>query len=227
MDTWVIGLIALCAVGVAVILFGALHDRRKNKARAAAMLAPPQRDIPSFTPENRAPQYLSELMARRPPASPAEALSARERTSIAATLQAETTTSIEVGYASKDFVTDRESGWAVLDAPRILVCAEVPGSIRELITVLEKVALTGTPLVIAAPSLSRSVLETLEVNVIQQRMRVLAVSTTDPAMIDSIAARTGARLVSRIDLQASYVTDAHLGRCGRWVADASTSWIVD
>ena len=39
MDSWLIGLIAVCVVGVAAILFGAIHDRRKNKARAEAMLA--------------------------------------------------------------------------------------------------------------------------------------------------------------------------------------------
>ncbi len=226
MDTWLIGLIALCVVGVAVITYGALHDRRNNRRREAEMLSAPTRDIPQFSPAETRPQYLSELMARRTPsgAETPTGLTAVERATIVEQ-QADAAT-IGVGYASADFVTDPPSGWAVLDHPRVLVCAETPGSIRELIGVIEKVALAGVPLIIAAPSLPKDVLGTLEVNRIQRRMQVLALTSADPGVIDEVVTATGAHLVSRIDLQASYVTDADLGRCERWVSDRKRSWVL-
>ncbi|HKN43267.1 MAG TPA: hypothetical protein VJW23_05040, partial [Propionibacteriaceae bacterium] len=67
MDPWSIGLIALIVVGLAAIIFGALWDRRRNKRRAAEMLAPPARSIPRFKPDAPAPHYLSDLQARRKP----------------------------------------------------------------------------------------------------------------------------------------------------------------
>lgn len=228
MDTWLIGLIAVCVVGLAVITYGALHDRRTNRRRETAMLSAPTRDIPQFSPAETRPQYLSELMARRPPNGPGSTgvggLTAADRAVIAE--QQASATAIGVGYASADFVTDPTSGWAVLDHPRVLVCAESPGSIRELIGVLEKVALAGVPLIVAAPSLPKEVLGTLEVNRIQRRMQVLVLTSADPGAIDEVATATGAHLVSRIDLQANYVTDADLGRCERWVSDRAHSWAL-
>lgn len=225
MDTWLIGLIALCVVGVAVITYGALHDRANNRRREAEMLSAPTRDIPQFTPAAARPQYLSELMARRSPTGTATAgLNPADR--LAITEQQAAATTIGVGYASADFVTDPTSGWAVLDHPRVLACAEAPGSVRELIGVLEKVALAGVPLIIAAPSLPADVLGTLEVNQIQGRMQVLVVTSADPHVIDEVVTATHAHLVSRIDLQASYVTDADLGRCARWVSDRRRSWVI-
>ena len=67
MEPWIIGLIALVVVGLGVIVYGALHDRARNRRRAAEMLAPPPRMIPQFKADSPAPHYLSELQARRPP----------------------------------------------------------------------------------------------------------------------------------------------------------------
>ena len=67
MEPWIIGLIALVAVGLGVIIYGALHDRARNRRRAAEMLAPPPRTIPHFRTDSPAPHYLSDLQARRAP----------------------------------------------------------------------------------------------------------------------------------------------------------------
>ena len=66
-DPWSIGLIVLIIAGLAAIILGALWDRRRNKQRAAEMLAPPARTIPQFHPDAPAPHYLSDLQARRRP----------------------------------------------------------------------------------------------------------------------------------------------------------------
>ena len=63
MDAWSIGLIVLIIAGLGAIIFGALWDRRRNKRRAAEMLAPPARSIPQFHPDSPAPHYLSDLQA--------------------------------------------------------------------------------------------------------------------------------------------------------------------
>src|SRR6188472_4327199 len=116
MDPWSIGLVALIVAGLAAIIFGALWDRRRNKKRAAEMLAPPARVIPHFTPDAPAPHYLSDLQARRRPQNAAHSeLSAAERESISQQLGDPHTVTIEVGYASRDFITDTATGWTVLE----------------------------------------------------------------------------------------------------------------
>ena len=112
MEPWIIGLIALVAVGLGVIVFGALHDRARNRRRAAEMLAPPPRTIPQFKADSPAPHYLSDLQARRPPpdAEPTD-LTPSQRAAITAQLSDPATITIRAGYASKDFATDRSSGW--------------------------------------------------------------------------------------------------------------------
>ena len=180
MEPWIIGLIALVAVGLGVIVFGALHDRARNRRRAAEMLAPPQRTIPHFRPDSPAPHYLSELQARRPPpeAEPTD-LTAAQREVITAQLSDPTTITIRAGYASKDFATDRSSGWAVLESPRVLVCADPVTSMRELLTVLEKLIISNTPVVLIAPAIVDEVRATLEVNKIRQLIQVVAVTAPE------------------------------------------------
>ena len=226
MDPWTVGLVALIVVGLGVILYGALSDRAKNRRRAEEMLSPPKREIPRFSPETPAPHYLSELQARRRPAeeSPAD-LTAGERAEIQRQLSDPDTVSVAAGYVSADFVTDRTAGWAVLDQPRVLVCGEGVQTVRELLTVLERLILSRTPVVVVAPGFAPEVRATLEVNAIQRRMGVIAVvAGTDQR--DRIATATGASVMSRADLQASYVPVEQLGRCSRWVSDTRTSYLI-
>lgn len=227
MDPWLIGLIMICVIGVAVIGYGALNDRAKNKRRAAEMMAPPNRSIPQFKPDAAAPHYLSDLQARRPPeeAEPTD-LSQSEREAISQQIKEESTVKIDVGYANRTFVTDPTSSWAVLDQPMILVCAEPVDTIRELISVLEKLILSKTGLIVVAPALGGEVLGTLEVNKIRQTMPLLAVISPDLAQLDKIATSTGASILERTDLQASYVTPEQLGRCERWVSDNKRSFVI-
>ena len=73
MEPWIIGVIAVLVIGVAVIVFGAVNDRAKNRRRTAEMLAPPDRAIPQLSPTAAGPDYVSDLQARRartePPAA--------------------------------------------------------------------------------------------------------------------------------------------------------------
>lgn len=223
-EPWTLGLVAVIVVGLAVILYGALSDRAKNRRAAEEMLTPPKRTIPQFSPDAPAPQYLSDLQARRPPVQPMPAeLSPVERAALANQLRDPSTVTINAGWLSRDFVTDPGTGQAVLDAPMVLACLDPVESTRELLGVLERASLSGTALVVVAPSFSDEVRGTLEVNHIRQTLRVLAVAVADVA---PVAAATGAQPRDRSDLQSGYVWPEHLGGCGRWVSTSKASYVL-
>jgi hypothetical protein len=225
-DLWQVGLIALIVIGFGLIVFGALWDRARNQRRAREMLSPPPRVIPQFRPDAPAPHYLSDLQARRRPTSAAaKALTAEERQKINQQIADAQTVTVGTGYTSRDFVTDPTSGWAVLDHPSVLACADPVESIRELLPVLERLIMTGTPLVVLAPKLSPEVQSTLEVNAIQQTMRLLAV-TPNTADLKSLAVACAAEPVIRADRQAGYFPPDQLGHCERWVSTAKASHVI-
>ena len=226
MDPWSIGLIALIVVGLASIIFGALWDRRRNKRRVAEMLAPPPRQIPHFKPDAPAPHYLSDLQARRRPekAEPTE-LNEAERKSLAQQLADPQTVTVKAGYASRDFITDSSSSWAVLEHPAVLVCGDSVETFRELLGPLEKLILSRTPLVIVAPAIAPEVLSTLEVNTIRRTMRLLAV-ICDDAGLSATAAASQAKIIDRSDRQSGYLAPDQLGHCERWVSTATSSHLV-
>ncbi|CAA9414544.1 MAG: hypothetical protein AVDCRST_MAG75-3007 [uncultured Propionibacteriaceae bacterium] len=227
MDLWTLGLIAVMVIGIALIVFGAVSDRRKNARAAQEILSVPRRTIPHFRPDAEPPHYLSELQARRAPAEPATTLTADERSTVTNEIKAPTTTTVTVGYASRDFVTDPTSSWAVQAAPRVLVCTDTIRTIRELLPVLEKLIMSRTPLVVVAPAIAPDVLATLEVNHIRGLVKLLAMVGADHAQLDAIARRTGATLLSRADLQSGYLPAGYLGQIGRWVSDSNASYLID
>jgi hypothetical protein len=226
-DAWTLGLVVLVVVGLGVIVFGALWDRARNRRRAEEMLAPPERVIPHFRPDTPAPQYLSELQARRAPATAAApALSTGERAELGRRLEDGGSVTIGTGYASSDFVTDPTSGWAVLDEPVVLVCADPVASIRELLGVLERMVLSQTPLVVVAPDLAPEVIATLEVNRIQRRLALVVVVAPDDGERAVVARACGATPTDRSDRQAGYLPPSVLGRCARWVSTVRTSHVL-
>lgn len=240
MDWWVTGLIALCLAGVAVIGYGALRDRHKRQQRLAQLVNPPARFIPQLPADAESPTYLTRAQAHRNPPNPTPGAAGNDADTGDATaphglvdpgqlgrqLSAPGIRQVAVGYASADFVTDSAAGRAILDHPRILVSAEPIMAIRELIGPLEHMITDQSPIVIAAPAMDPEVLDTLQVNWIQRRLRVLVVLTRDPAPIDTICTTTGARLIGRFDLQSGYLADSDLGHCARWVSDSHTSYVM-
>ena len=227
MDPWTIGLTVVIILGFAAIVYGALSDRRKNRRAAAEMLAPPKRDIPRFRPDAEPPHYLSDLQARRPPADagPSE-LTKTERHQIERQLDRPSVTKINSGYASKDFVTDHGSSWAVVDHPSILLCEDPVDSMRELLPILEKLILTKTPLVIIAPHLEPEVVRTLEVNKIQGTMKLLAVHKVSGTELASLATSCGAVPLDRTARRSGYAGLDQLGKCDRWVSSRDASYVI-
>jgi hypothetical protein len=226
MDPWSIGLIMLVVAGAAAIIFGALWDRRGNKRRAVELLAPPPRRIPHFKPDAPAPHYLSDLQARRRPEDAETTdLGEADRESVTRQLADPHTVTVHAGYASKDFITDASSSWAVLEHPAVLVCGDSIETFRELLSSLEKLILSRTPLVVIAPAIAPDVLATLEVNTIRQTMRLLAV-ICDQADLGTIAAACRAVIIDRSDRQSGYLAPDQLGHCERWVSTARSSHLI-
>ena len=227
MDPWSVGLTVLVVVGLVAVVFGALWDGARNRRRAAEILAPPERVIPHFRPDAPAPHYLSELQARRAPGTAvASGLDADTRAEVRRQLDAGAGTAIAAGWASADFVTDPETGWAVLEDPVVLVCADEVESLRELLGLLERVLMSRTPLVVVAPSLAPEVQATLEVNRIRGLLAVVAVLVPDAAERDALARECGAQPSERTDRQAGYLPSSVLGRCQRWVSTDRRSLAV-
>ena len=227
MEGWTIGVVVVLVLGLAAILYGALSDRAKTNRARREILSPPDRTIPRFSPDTVPPRYLSELQARRPPSdATATALEETRRAEVRRLLSVPSTTKVPAGLASRVFVTDPPTGWAVLDGPAVVVCADPVTSFRELLPVVERELLSRAPLVLAVPEISGEALATLEVNHIQQLLHVAVVTSKDADLLRRIADTVGARPVDHSDLQAGYVTDAHLGWCSTWVSDRGHSWII-
>ncbi len=226
MESWILVLVLILVIGIAVIAYGSISDRRRHQRAVAAIKSPPKRDIPRFAPDAPAPHYLTDLEAHRPPeAAPSTALSADDRAKLKAQLDDGATTTIDARRASDFFITDKAGGWSVLDRPRVLVCTDPIRSVRELLGILERMIAGRRPLVIMAPEFAEDVRKTLEVNQVRHLLKVLAVIGDEKARDAAITA-TGATAISTGDLQAGYLPDDHLGDCARWVAESRRSFVI-
>lgn len=222
MDWW--GITLILVAGIAVVVYGYLNDRRKTRERDAAMAAPPNRDIPRFTPTAEPPQYLSELEARtRPSGLPASGLSEQRRAELKAALDA--APSIRAGIPDDRFGTDAESGWAVASDPMVALCSESVTTIRELLPLLEKAQRAGRPLVLAAPSFSDDAIDTLAANTVRDKVRCIPVAVTADQSAQ-LTEYTLAAPLSRADLQAGWAPDESLGTTTTWVSSRNRSWVV-
>ena len=221
---WVIGIVVVLIVGVAVIVFGSLRDSELNQRREQKMLGQPDRAIPGYDRAAHAPGYVTAQQAHRPPGGARPSLPTDIRADVTAAIA--DTAPLALGYASKDFVNDTETGWAVLAEPLVLVCAEPVVAVRELLPLIDLARRSGAAMVVLAPTISGVVLETLAVNRIQQLLGVVAVQTESLEIQFAVAEQTRAAVVDRGDLQAGYLPPDRVGRCSYWVSGAKQTWIV-
>ena len=222
MDWWGIALILV--VGLAVVVYGYLDDRRRTRERDAAMAAPPKRDIPRFEPTSEPPQYLSELEARtRPSGLPGTGLTDQQRSDLKTSVDAAAT--IRAGIPDDRFITDAASGWAVASDPVVALCGEPVLTVRELLPVVERAQRAGRPLVVAAPEFSTEVIDTLAANTVRGKEQCIPVVVTADQSAQ-ITEHTLATALQHSDLQAGWVPEAALGTVETWVSDRNRSWMV-
>lgn len=137
------------------------------------------------------------------------------------------------GFISPHFVTDPESGEAVLDDPYILITTSKISSIEELLPLLEKVLQTSKPLLIVAEDVDGQALSTLVVNSIRKTVKVAAVKAPGfgdrrKAMLQDLAVLTGGELIApELGYKLDGVTLEQLGQARRAVITKDTTTIVD
>lgn len=105
------------------------------------------------------------------------------------------------GYISPYFINDTTKASCNLENPLILICGKKITNLQELLPVLEKVAKTGSPLLIIAEDIDSAVLATLVLNVMRGSLKLCAVKAPSfgdyrKEMLQDIAALTGGIVIS-------------------------------
>lgn len=108
---------------------------------------------------------------------------------------------IDRGYISPYFVTDAERMICDLENPYILITDKKIGSIQDIVSVLERVAREGRPLLIIAEDIEGEALATLVVNRLRGVLNVAAIKAPGfgerrKAMLQDIAVLTGGQMIS-------------------------------
>jgi len=137
------------------------------------------------------------------------------------------------GFVSPHFITDPESGEAVLENAKILLVREKVSALADLLPLLEKVLEVQTPLLIIAEDVEGEALSTLAVNALRKTIKVVAVKAPyfgdrRKAFMQDLAIVTGAEVVSaEVGLKLSEVGTDVLGTARRVVVDKDTTTVVD
>ena len=105
------------------------------------------------------------------------------------------------GYISPYFVTNSEKMQAELQTPFILIYDKKISAMKDILSILEKVAQTGRPLMIIAEDLDGEALATLVVNKLRGTIKVAAVKAPGfgdrrKEMLTDLAALTGGTVIS-------------------------------
>jgi len=137
------------------------------------------------------------------------------------------------GYLSPYFVTNAENMNAVLEDAMILIHDKKISAMKDLISILEKVAQMGKPLLIIAEDVEGEALATLVVNKIRGTLNVVAVKAPGfgdrrKAMLEDIAILTGGKVISEemgMKLENADLKD--LGRAKRVTVDKENTTIVE
>jgi len=139
---------------------------------------------------------------------------------------------IDRGYISPYFVTDSERQIVEFENPKLLITDKKVNLIQDLVPVLERVARTGSPLLIIAEDVEGEALATLVVNKLRGVLNVAAIKAPSfgdrrKAMLQDIAVLTGARVVSEdMGLSLDSVTLDMLGTARKVTISKDTTTIV-
>lgn len=213
-------IVGAAALGALALTLAFLSDRRARTRREQESL-PPDRRVPGLVAPV-SPSYLSAEAANTPPAgAPDQSLPAAERERLRA---GRSTPQLASGWADPRFVTDPESGWAVLHDALVVVVAEV-GSVRELLPLVEKAAAADRPLVVVTGAMDADTLDTVAVNVVQRTRRALVVKHP-PEELRAAALELGVDVVERSSLQAGWCPPAFFCPVTVWVSSRAGSWFV-
>jgi len=137
------------------------------------------------------------------------------------------------GYLSPYFVTDPEAMETVLENPKILIHDKKISAMKDLLPILEKVAQTGSPILVIAEDLEGEALATLVVNKLRGTLKVAAVKAPGfgdrrKAMLEDIATLTAGTVISEEQgYKLENVTISYLGKAKKVVIDKDNTTIVE
>ena len=137
------------------------------------------------------------------------------------------------GFISPYFLTSPESMAAELEDVKILLHEKKISNVRELVPVLEKVASSGSPILIIAEDVEGEALAALVVNKLRGVLKCAAVKAPGfgdrrKAMMEDIAILTGGKLISEdLGLKLESVTLEDLGTAKRVTIDKDNTTIVE
>lgn len=122
------------------------------------------------------------------------------------------------GYISPYFVTDTEKMEAVYENPFILIHDKKISVMKDMVSILEKVAQSGRPLLIVAEDVETEALATLVVNKLRGGLKVVAVKAPGfgdrrKEMLEDIAVLTGGTVIS--EEKGYKLEDTSLDQLGR------------
>jgi len=137
------------------------------------------------------------------------------------------------GYLSPYFVTDAEAMEASLENPMILIHDKKISAMKDLLPILEKVAQTGSPIVVIAEDVEGEALATLVVNKLRGTLKVCAVKAPGfgdrrKAMLEDVAVLTGGTVISEEQgYKLENATLGYLGRAKKVTIDKDNTTIVE
>ncbi|MPY86834.1 MAG: chaperonin GroEL [Luteitalea sp.] len=137
------------------------------------------------------------------------------------------------GYLSPYLVTDPERMEVVLEDPHILIHEKKISSLKDLLPVLERVAQSGTPLLIIAEDVEGEALATLVVNKLRGTLKVAAVKAPGfgdrrKAMLEDIAILTNGRAITEdLGLKLENLKLDDLGRATKVTIDKDNTTIIE
>jgi chaperonin GroEL len=137
------------------------------------------------------------------------------------------------GYLSAYFMTDPKRLEAVLSDPVILLHDKKISSMKDLLPLLERIAQSGSSLLIIAEDVGGEALATLVVNKLRGTLKVAAVKAPGfgdrrKAMLEDIAVLTGGQVIAEeLGFKLENITMDMLGRCKRVVIDKENTTIIE
>ena len=136
------------------------------------------------------------------------------------------------GYLSPYFLTDPEAMAATLEGCMVLLHEKKISNLREMLPLLEKVAMSGSPLFIVAEDIEGEALAALVINKLRGVLKVCAVKAPGfgnrrKALLEDMAILTGGTLISEdLGLALDKVELEHLGTADKVTVDKDRSTIV-
>ena len=137
------------------------------------------------------------------------------------------------GYLSPYFSTDMEKMTCELESAYILICENKINNIKDIIPLLERVAKSGSPLLIISEDVEGEALATLVVNNMRKTLSCAAVKAPGygdrrKAMLEDIAVLTGGKAITAdLGLKLENIELKDLGRAKKVKIDKDNTTIVE